>query len=347
MKCSAVRFFSQPFTLLIALVALLGLTLEDGTALGAEIRIKGAFGERNPRVLDLSNHSQDEDDEEEQLKYPSGPRMFDGLPFLVRGRVYLYGKTPAARGDVHPESAKGLRVGRSFDEIHLIHHTFWPDVHGATVANFRLNYADGTSFSFPIRYGYHVRDWFNLPSYKTESVSDPQTTICWRRAPVAYKAPIRVFKSTVGNPFPEKVVDTIDVVSAKNLASYVLLAATTTDADKADGEEFVGDREFDSKVTIRVVDDETGKPIQDALIVPAMVVEGQGVVGSPIRTSIAGAGEIPYPSNETRNIWAEVEMDGYRSVSQRWTAPAPKEVTVRLKPNSSATATLSGATVLP
>ena len=120
-----------------------------------------------------------------------------------------------------------------------------------------LNYDDGTESILPIRYGVHLRDWYNLPSYEKEAVEDPYTTVCWRRPPAEYKAPIRLFKSRLANPSPQKVVKTMDIVSARSLAGYNVIAATVADRDAVRGE-LVGDRNFDGKLLIRVVDDFTG-----------------------------------------------------------------------------------------
>jgi len=69
-------------------------------------------------------------------------------------------------------------------------------------------------------------DWYRLPSEEKELLTDPDTKICWRRPPVQYKSPIRLFKSKLTNPSPEKVVESMDVVSARNLATYTLIAVT-------------------------------------------------------------------------------------------------------------------------
>ena len=83
------------------------------------------------------------------------------------------------------------------------------------------------------------------------------------------------------------MVETIDVVSARSLASYTLLAATVANRDPsrpitpppADNEP---ERKFDGKLVINVVDDVTGKPVEGALVAPDMTVEDEGVVASPL-----------------------------------------------------------------
>jgi hypothetical protein len=263
----------------------------------------------------------------------AGRQVIDGMPFQIDGNVSVYGKMLDDRNKgVYPFTRKGIRIGRKFDCLYLIHHAYWPDVEGATIAYAVLNYADGTEHIIPIRYGVHVRDWFNLPSYEKEAVSDPDTTICWRHEPATYKAPVRLFESRFENPSPDIVVASMDIVSARSLAAYNLLAATvanhrTTPAPAV----FSGDRKFDRRVVIRVVDATTGQPIEGALVLPGMTVQEEGVVGSPFLSSSAGKGTIPYPSKDTTNIYATVEKKGYQSESTAWQSAFPDAFTFRLK----------------
>lgn len=290
--------------------------------------------ERNalPMPLDLSRHFQKKAEAIKQLSSFSGKQVVDGLPFQIDGRISLQGKTEAERKTEKKILALGVNVGCKFDQLSLIHHTIWPDVEGETVAYICLNYEDETKFLFPIRYGHHVRDWYNLPSFETEKLADPQTRVCYRHAPFAFKAPLRFFKSTLTNPFPDKVVVSIDAVSNSKLATYNLLAATVSAGETVSEGYEPFNRDFDAKIELRVIDNDTGEPIEGALVIPSMTVEGEGVVGSPVRTSPDGKGGIPFPTEETKSIYARVSKEGYASSSKSWDAPESGEYTVRLKP---------------
>lgn len=302
-------------------------------AVVGDVNTEGVKQERDPKMLDLSKFYMEANEAFSQIAAFSGRQVIGGLPFQVDGQVRLYGKTPEAhREGAYPDTKKGIQVDRKFDELYLIHHTTWPDVEGETVAYVCLNYANGDKYVFPIRYGYQVRDWYNLPSYEKEAVADPDTMICWRRSPAAFKAPIRIFLSKLANPSPDKVVETIDVISSRHQAAYNLLAATVANRCANEKEEFVGDRKFDRKMTIKVVDDETDKPIEGALVLPGMVVQDEGVVGTPFYTSSSGEGVIPYPSKETRHIFASVEKEGYQTKGESWGRRFPDGYTFRLTP---------------
>jgi Tol biopolymer transport system component len=293
----------------------------------------------NPLTLDLAPFYRDNKYVAGVFQSFLGRRVVDGLPFEIGGRVCLYGQTIAERNpkSALPETLKGIHVGRAFDELHLIHYTEWPDVEGQTIAYIALNYADGTRSILPIRYGVHVVDWFDLPSYAKELPTDPHTKVCWQRAPLRYKAPIRLFKSDLLNPWPGKTVETLDVISARRLTSYTLVAATVADRDPcwpvslpppATGPA----RKFDGKVTIKVVDDATGKPIEGALVEPTVDVVDEWVVGAPFYTSSAGEGTIPYRVKETSRMVAEIKKEGYLPKWEDWQGNIPSSFTFRLVP---------------
>jgi hypothetical protein len=262
----------------------------------------------------------------------AGKREFDGVPFQVDGVIRLYGRTPETnRQEVYPESVTGIEVGRSFKELHLVHYAMWPDVVGDAVANIVLHFADGTTATLPIQYGVHVLDWSDLPSYAEEVVSDPNTRICYRRPPPRYNAPLRIFQSALANPFPDKTVEAIDVVSTKNLSSYNLLAATVGNTETIPNPELPAKKGFDAKIKLRVVDDANGEPIEGALVQPGLLVEDIYLVGSPYRTSQAGDGVIPFPTKTTKSLTARVSKAGYEDGFESWEVPAAAEATIRLR----------------
>jgi hypothetical protein len=295
-----------------------------------------------PLVLDLEPWYRDHTFVTRVFGSFMGRQMIDGLPFDVGGRARLWGRKVAQRNpkEALPETLKGIRIGRTFTELHVIHYAEWPDAEGRTIASLVLNYADGTQATLPIRYGVQVVDWYNLPSYEKAMPTDPDTNVCWQRAPLSYKAPIRLFKSKLLNPWPGKKVDSLDVVSARTLSSYGLVAATVADSDPfrpvtpplTSAEP---PRKFDGELAIQVVDDATGKPIEGALVEPGMVVRDESVVAQPFFTSSMGKGSVCYPVRQTASVWAGVHKPGYRPAAQDWTAPAPGTFVFRLTAEAS------------
>ncbi len=254
----------------------------------------------------------------------SGRKIFDGLPFQVDGRGGLYGKALAHQRN-RPASAfpdfLGIKVGRTFDELHLLHATQFTDQEKAVVAKVRINYSDRTHFEFPLAYGVQVRDWQRLQSEEKEIYTDPDTKVIWRGPGVKhFKSTTRMSKTRLINPFPAKLVLTIDFVSAGNVASYDIAAATVANRDPnrpvtppvpLDRPE----RNFDSSLTVRVVD-EVDQPIEGVLVSPNISVGGSlaATVATPLYTTTNGTGAVKYPKNESAAIYFVVQKADWRRI---------------------------------
>jgi hypothetical protein len=257
----------------------------------------------------------------------AGRRMFDGVPFQMDGRASLYGKEVALDSRRSREAFPdiiGIKVGRAFDELHLLHTAQWSDVEGMTIARVHLNYADGTRHELDIGYGVHVRDWQRLQSEEHEAVTDANTKVVWRASGIEkFKASQRVFKSLLMNPFPSKRVDTIDFVSAGQIATYDIYAATVVNSDPGrpvtppvplDRPE----RKFDGRITVRVLD-HLEHPVEGVWVYPDLSVPGSGwaTVASPLYTSAEGTGVVKFPTDDTWCIVFNVRKEGWHPVSEQ------------------------------
>jgi len=274
-------------------------------------------------------------------------KVFDGLPFHVDTKITFYsqsqvdsdnrGNPDGDAGAKYPDLT-GVPLGRSFAELHLLHNTTWPDVEGETIAVIRLHYADGTSRELPVIYGAHVRDGHRIRTEELETLSDPDSKIVWRGPGSAnFKSTLRVFESKFMNPYPLKVVKTMDVVSTHHLAGYQLFAMTVADFEpnRAVTSPVPSDepeRHFDDRLTVQVRDEATGKPIERALVKPAMDTDGPYMVAAPFYTSETGEGVIRYPKSRTAHISVEVVMKGYANSSASWADDFPATNTFQLTP---------------
>ena len=303
------------------------LAAGGGAQSGAATQVPTGSTERTePLTLDLSSFQKEkfvtQGKTNASWQTLVGRQVFDGLPFQIEGRGCVYGRKlgPEEQGNTptHPDFV-GIQVGRKFEELHLLHVTQWADVEGRQIALIRLNFADGTKHEFPILFGGHVRDWHRMPSEEKELLTDPSTKIVWR-APGAprIKSTLRLFKTVLVNPNPEKVVTVLDVVSSKQLAAYDLIAATVANHDSgrpvtpptpADGTE----RHFDGTLTIRVTERSSGRAVAGALVQPTMKVDDVSVIAIPLLTSGAGEGVIRYPVDRAANVSLSVEKEGLGS----------------------------------
>ena len=283
--------------------------------------------EEPPQTLDLSAYFTDKFDGKPSTGDIVGDKVFDGLPFDIKGRVALYGKITAENAGKSREDfpdAIGVKVGRAFDELHLLHTTRWPDLEGVTIARIRLNYADGKSHDLEIGYGVHVRDWQRLQSEEQETVTSPDTKVVWRGSGIEhFKSSQRMFKSMLMNPFPEKRVETIDFLSAGQMATYQLYAATVanSDSNRTETPPVPQDRQewkFDGELSIRVVD-QNGNRVNEALIDTSLEVPGTGwaTSGQPVYTNARGIAVVKYPKARTDLLILAVSKDGWQSASKR------------------------------
>ena len=267
-------------------------------------------------------------------KHYLGRKMIDGLPFDVAGEAVLYGKSNADRNNATPREMAGVKIGRTFDELHLLHSAQWREYYGCPVAIIRLHYADGARHDFEMRFNFQVNDWNRLLSEEKEIVADPDTKIIWRGEGI-YNGAARLFKTVLHNPFPNKLVDSLDVISCGSRASYVLVAATVAKSDPT--REVTAalalepSRKFDGVLTVHVVDDASGAPMAGADVYPNLSVDDIGVVADPILTSSNGVALVKYPVSRTSSLGIEVSRKGYQEHRDNWQSGSiPEETTCRL-----------------
>ena len=250
-----------------------------------------------------------------------GLKTIDGLPFHIDGKIMLYGKEYADRGDVYSYALTGIKIGHKFDELHLIHAGEWRDYFGCPVATLRLNYADGTMHDFTIRFDFQVNDRSRLLTEDEEIIADPETKVVWR-GPAGPMGTSRLFKSVLHNPFPEKMVDTMDLLSARSGVAYVLFAATVAQANPkrkvTPPLPLIPSRNFAGSLNVHVVDAATGAPIAGAKVYPAMVVGNFGLVADNALTGADGIALINYPKGDTKDLRIKIAAAGYAPNQDKW-----------------------------
>ncbi|HEY8961583.1 MAG TPA: protein kinase [Luteolibacter sp.] len=270
-------------------------------------------------------------------RFPGLSAEIDGIPLTPSGSIQLYGTQNALRDHVSPMSVTGIPIGRKFDELHLLHNAGWEEIQDRAVAVIRLHYEDGSHRDCEIRYGVHLLDWNRLPSEEKETLTDADSKLVWRGAG-AYGGTGRLFKTTLRNPNPNRVVKSMEVISSETRVSYQLFAATTanhsikrvtTPGLPLNKPAFA----FEGALKVKVVDSLTGKPIADADIAPWGMIGGENIVVPPQLTSANGEIVVKYPVNRTEDFHLEVNKPGYRMASGSWVqGNIPREQTFRLEP---------------
>jgi hypothetical protein len=162
---------------------------------------------------------------------PRGESTLAGIRFHIgEAMVHLRGEGDEgeAGSAALPSKAEGIRVGTTFDRLHVLHATQFGEAEGTVedgteVGAYVVHYADRTSERIPIVYGVDLRDWWLDPEHPGQT-----------RAPVAWAGTnpaaeemgqsLRLFAMTWANPHPRKRVATIDVESRGTTCEPLVVA---------------------------------------------------------------------------------------------------------------------------
>lgn len=153
---------------------------------------------------------------------PTGLLQLGGTVFDVRGIVQVLGGSLKQAGGHYPEKISGIKVEQACRQLHFLHGAGWSTRDGTRIGSYVVHYDDEQEQTIPIVYGEDVRDW-NASSDRSTKLT--RGTIVWSAINNA-KFPVRLFKTTWVNPWPEKEITTIDFVSAMADAAPFLLAVT-------------------------------------------------------------------------------------------------------------------------
>lgn len=159
-------------------------------------------------------------------EFPAGEGEYGGMLFAVRGMIQL--------GGAYPKQRHGITIGGRAHGLHILHGTAGLTDDGTEIARLVLHYADGAEQPLAINYGDHVRDW-----WKWKKTEDPNvgadSELAWtgsNRFAAAKNVEIRVYCSTFANPFPDKLIESIDYIrTAGTSCTPFMLGLTVEEAD--------------------------------------------------------------------------------------------------------------------
>ncbi|MHC1775230.1 MAG: hypothetical protein AB9834_07400 [Lentimicrobium sp.] len=172
----------------------------------------------NKRLLDLTNYYNAALTDNLHHKpgntlsdLPSGIREFGKIMFDVRGVIQLAGKrSEEITTLLYPESIREIPVSLKGSAIHFLHASAWNiDAEKIEIGGYFIHYSDGQSVSLPLVYRENIWDWWGNSS-ETDQVS------AWRgrnERTTSVGQHIRLFQLSWANPFPEKEIQSIGLVS--------------------------------------------------------------------------------------------------------------------------------------
>jgi hypothetical protein len=165
-----------------------------------------------------------------------GFRTFAGVQFRPEGVVLVGpGQTGGQFTDgpvAVPREIDGIPIDRKARRLYFLQGTHFSADPGSRIGAYVVHYRDGTTAEIPIRYGDDVLDWWANPG----AGSGPaQSQIVWtghNEAASRSGVDIRLFMKTWINPHPERVIETLDMVTGDqppgpNAPSPFLVGVTT------------------------------------------------------------------------------------------------------------------------
>jgi|ERR1051326_5084874 hypothetical protein len=152
---------------------------------------------------------------------------FGGVLFEVQGLIQLQGQCWVKRGYVLPERVPGIPVHHTAQRVHILHaNSGFGDPLGTPVARLVLNYQDGNQSDLEIRHRENVLDFW---AWKPAIPEDTNTVVAWTGESPATKRRgfgVRLCRTTFENPYPSKLIETIDYVSTMAGSAPFLVALT-------------------------------------------------------------------------------------------------------------------------
>ncbi len=152
---------------------------------------------------------------------PHGLQEFGGTKFDVRGILQLASLNSDSYIDF-PKQFTGIPVERSAARLHLLGGTCWTDNDGTQTAKVILHYVDGSIQELPLTYGEHFRDWTYI-SDQTEEAT--RAKVVWAKQNAVGRI-VRIYKTTIENPRPDRKIQTLDFVSNMSNAAAFVIAVT-------------------------------------------------------------------------------------------------------------------------
>ncbi len=128
------------------------------------------------------------------------------------------------RGDYVPQ-VTGIPVDRTFDRLYSLHAAGWASSPtGTPLWWYVFHYSDGTMAKIPVRQDIDVADWAyprRLPNARIGWTGDSMT-----------RSSVGLFVAGFDNPWPQKKVQSLDIVSARTQGIPGIIALTTASKNK-------------------------------------------------------------------------------------------------------------------
>ena len=187
-----------------------------------------------PFPLDLSKHLQMKAENFKKSKahpwpaVPTGAQTFAGIPVNIQGSMMTFGQRNADNGLKYPETITGIPCRQKFETLYIVHSAFYAGATGEPAFEVVLNYPGDEKQTDAILCGEDARDWYIREGEETLGPSAKRSTLAWTgtgKSGMRDQA-VRFCITAIENKYPDRLVETIDLLSAKNQTAGCILAIT-------------------------------------------------------------------------------------------------------------------------
>src|SRR5438552_1040523 len=261
---------------------------------------------------------------------PWGRQRLDGIPFRLGGILELTGMGAAGDGWVYPGGYTGIRVARKAEWIHLLHGTGYDEKDGVAIARLTLNYENGEKRSLGIRYGVHVRNWWVEKHEEVAAVADPNSEVAWTgtsRQTDPAGVTLRLFHSSLQNPMPDQLIQSVDFSSLFRRATTVIVAMTVGKAGnarpvsnaapalaKVETEEPLEEAGFRAETLFHLQDTASGRPVANARLRVNVENEKGSYFFGQQSTDAKGTTSLAYPTSLFTRLTLAVMAPDYATL---------------------------------
>lgn len=145
-----------------------------------------------------------------------------GTEFDLRGLIQLSSQTAATMRPGLPERVPGIPLARKCQRLHFLHAALSLESDGTTIGTYSIRYADSQRVEVPIVYGHDLREW----CFDYDPVREIRGAVVAWTGRNAGQHPVRLYKVTWENPWPEIQLVSLDFISALTDAAPFLIALT-------------------------------------------------------------------------------------------------------------------------
>ncbi len=169
------------------------------------------------------------DPEANFTELPLGLLSSQGITFEIRGVILLAGKNLRRRRPDLPVAVPNIPVGQTVGSFHLLGAVAYAPTsipRPMEVAQVRIRYRDGSLHEAPLRLGEELEDHWSRPR---APVTAQRSAVAWRGVGMSSESSsswAQLLHIALKNPFPEREVASLDLVSSLQLPAPFFVALT-------------------------------------------------------------------------------------------------------------------------